>query len=142
MPDNSEPKIIVDDDWKARVQKEREEAKRQAKTRTAATPSAQDENEIPPASFEFLITTYYMQAMTAIGLLADPVTKKAMPNRPWAKHIIDTLGMLEEKTRGNLSTDEADALTQVLHQLRMLYVAPPPSADEPASPKTSSLELP
>ena len=97
---------------------------------------------IPPASFEFLVTTLYMQAMTALGLVPDPVTKKAEPNRPWAKHIIDTVAMLEEKTRGNLSPDETDMLTQILHQLRLLYVAPPPSSADVAQPKASSLELP
>ena len=40
-----------------------------------------------------------------------------------AKHFIDTLGVLEEKTKGNLTSDEAAMLTNVLHELRLLFVS-------------------
>jgi hypothetical protein len=45
-----------------------------------------------------------------------------MKNIPTAKHFIDTLDMLEEKTRGNLASDERKLLEEVQHQLRTLYV--------------------
>jgi hypothetical protein len=41
-----------------------------------------------------------------------------------ARHLIDLLGVIEEKTRGNLTADEAAMLEQMLHQLRMLYLDP------------------
>ncbi|MFM7739659.1 MAG: DUF1844 domain-containing protein, partial [Planctomycetota bacterium] len=41
-----------------------------------------------------------------------------------AKHLIDLLGVIEEKTRGNLSKDEAGMLEQMLHQLRVLFIDP------------------
>ena len=58
-----------------------------------------------------------------------------------AKHLIDTLAIIEEKTKGNLSTDESAMLTNVLHQLRMLYVAVQGQVKE-APEKKSSIELP
>jgi hypothetical protein len=63
------------------------------------------------------------QAMAALGLLHDP-SQGEQPIEPQiAKHFIDLLGMLETKTKGNLSAEETSLLSQTLHELRMLYVA-------------------
>lgn len=78
--------------------------------------------KMPPATFEFLIHTLFTQALMAFGRIPNPITNKAMKNIPTAKHFIDTLDMLEEKTRGNLASDERKLLEEVQHQLRTLYV--------------------
>ena len=85
------------------------------------------ENEVgagrmPPATFEFLIHTLFTQALMAFGRIPNPITNKAVTNIPTARHFIDTLDMLEEKTRGNLGPDERKLLEEIQHQLRMLYV--------------------
>ena len=85
------------------------------------------ENEVgagrmPPATFEFLIHTLFTQALMAFGRIPNPITNKAVRNVPTAKHFIDTLDMLEEKTRGNLTGEERKLLEEVQHQLRTLYV--------------------
>ena len=81
-----------------------------------------------------------------MGLVPDPVSGKPNVNRNLAKHFVDTLGILEEKTRGNLTDDEAALLTETLHQLRMAYVAVPDSTDKSDSTATeakkSTIELP
>ena len=77
---------------------------------------------MPPATFEFLIHTLFTQALMAFGRIPNPITNKAMTNIATAKHFIDTLDMLEEKTRGNLASDEQKLLEEIQHQLRTLYV--------------------
>ena len=77
---------------------------------------------MPPPSFEFLIHTLFTQALMAFGRIPNPITNKALKNVATAKHFIDTLDMLEEKTRGNLTPDERKLLEEIQHQLRLLYV--------------------
>jgi hypothetical protein len=81
-----------------------------------------DASRMPPATFEFLIHTLFTQALMAFGRIPNPITNKAMKNVATAKHFIDTLDMLEAKTRGNLDPDERKLLEEIQHQLRLLYV--------------------
>jgi hypothetical protein len=121
MPEEQEskPKIIVDDDWKEKVQAEKEAMQKQAeqKRRQAAGPESP-----PPASFPILVTSLATQALAELGQIADP-SEKPRVRLDHARHLIDTLGMLEEKTKGNLAREESAMLTQVLHELRMVFVA-------------------
>ena len=76
-------------------------------------------------------------------MIGDPATGEANVNRPMAKHFIDTLAMLQEKTQGNLTEEESAHLRDALHQLRMAYVAmADKSPSEPTAEKKSSIELP
>ena len=62
-----------------------------------------------------------------------------------AKHFIDTLGVLQDKTKGNLEDEESNMLRDALHQLRMIYVSASAeaSSEKPnEGPEKSSLELP
>jgi len=76
----------------------------------------------PPATFEFLVHTLFTQALMALGRIPNPITKQAMKNVATARHFIDTLAMLEDKTRGNLTTDEQRLLEEIQHQLRTMCV--------------------
>lgn len=76
----------------------------------------------PPASFEVLISMLFTQAMATLGQIPDPASGEAKVNKPFAKHYIDTIDMLGEKTKGNLSDDESKMLSEALHALRMMYV--------------------
>ncbi|OGP10484.1 MAG: hypothetical protein A2048_01520 [Deltaproteobacteria bacterium GWA2_45_12] len=58
----------------------------------------------------------------ALGLIANPVTNTTSVNLASAKQTIDILGMLQEKTKGNLSKEEDHLLQQILFELRMQYV--------------------
>jgi len=78
--------------------------------------------QAPPASFDFLCHTLFTQALMALGRIPNPITKQAVKNLDTARHFIDTLAMLEAKTRGNLTTDENRLLEEIQHQLRTLYV--------------------
>ena len=78
--------------------------------------------EPPPASFSVLVTMLFTQAMGMLGQMPDPATGEAKVNTPFAKHYIDTLEMLESKTKGNLDDQEKGMLNEALHALRMMYV--------------------
>lgn len=135
---NDEPKIIVDDDWKSQVEQEKKQA-----TQPQATPDEEESMELPPASFMVLMSTLATQAMATMGLIPDPVTGKPSVNLPMAKHFIDLLAMLQEKTKGNLTDEESDHLRDGLHQLRMIFVSSDKASPETTEPeKSSSIELP
>jgi hypothetical protein len=84
---------------------------------------AEADPQTPPATFEFLAHTLFTQALMALGRIPNPITKKAHRNLPTARHFIDTLAMLEQKTVGNLSEDEGRMLEEIQHQLRMMYMS-------------------
>ena len=84
--------------------------------------SAADEMPIPPASFDLLVMTHASQAMLAMGFMPDPTTGEMVKNLKLAGHHVDMLGILEEKTKGNLTEAEAAMLENSLHQLRMAFV--------------------
>jgi hypothetical protein len=76
----------------------------------------------PPASFDVLLSMLFTQAMAMLGQMPDPASGKTTINKQYAKHYIDTLDMLTEKTKGNLNDDESKMLSEALHALRMMYV--------------------
>ena len=77
---------------------------------------------MPPATLSFLITTLATQAMVSLGQVPNPFSGKTEMRLPEARHFIDTLVMLEEKTANNRSPEESTLLDGFLHQLRMSYV--------------------
>ena len=64
-----------------------------------------------------------MEALIAMGDMPHPSTRKQATNLPQAKYLIDLLGVLEEKTKGNLAVEEGKLLKDALYQLRMRYLA-------------------
>ena len=124
MSDNSEkPKIIIDEDWKTQVQAEKEAAdKQRAKAPETKSQATEQVGELPPPTLSFLLTTLATQTMVAMGDIANPITGKAEVRLDQAKHFIDTLAMLEEKTEGNRTPEESALLSSLLYQLRMAFV--------------------
>jgi hypothetical protein len=88
----------------------------------AGTASTTDSPAAPPATFDFLIHTLFTQALMALGRIPNPITKQSVVNMATARHFVDTLSMLEKKTVGNLTTDEAKLLEEIQHQLRMMIL--------------------
>ena len=124
MPDESkaaEKKLIVDEDWKSQVEAEKESA-RHAEEPAEAPASAADRGPLPAANLTFLASTLYLQGAIALGLLPSPVTNKPEVELGQAKHAIDLLAMLQQKTEGNRTPEESDDLEAALHELRMAYV--------------------
>lgn len=119
----TEKKIIVDEDWKSQVQAERDRGTTEPPKPEPDKPSPKAaQYQLPPASLSFLISTIATQALIALGQVPNPVTDKAEPDVGQAKHFIDMLGVIEEKTKGNLTAQEKQQLETVLFELRLQFV--------------------
>lgn len=77
---------------------------------------------MPPASFQTHVYHLASQVAMALGQVENPVTKERNKDLRAAQFLIDTIAMLEDKTRGNLSDDEAQYISGVLTNLRMEFV--------------------
>jgi len=111
MPDDDK-KIFVDDDWKAEARREKERLAKEA-----VRPEA-----LPVPSFAELINLIVMQVMVGMGMVGSPGGERIPPNLEVAKHFIDMLQVLEDKTRNNLTPEEKALLDQVLYETRMTFV--------------------
>ncbi len=137
------PKIIVDDDWKSQAQAEKQKLADESRAKQAAAApqgsatgaaagttdatggqasGAGGGRQMPAASFEVLISTMATQALFAMGAIPDPQTGQRMAHLDLARHHLDMLGVIEDKTKGNLSKEESDMLATTLYELRNRYV--------------------
>jgi Domain of unknown function (DUF1844) len=126
---NPEKKLVIDEDWKSQVEAEKEAARQAEPSKSSPPcpePTAGERPPLPPADLAFLIGTLYIQGAMALGLLLNPVTKKANVQLDQAKHSIDLLAVLQQKTEGNRTPQETGELEAVLHELRMAYVTVQP----------------
>ena len=121
MSQDPEKKIIVDEDWKTQVERERA-----AELAGKAKPEASGDKPppdvpLPPADLTYLIMTLSLEAFASLGLMPGK-NEKAEKNLPLAKHCIDLLEVLQQKTEGNRTEDETRAFDDTLYQLRMAFV--------------------
>ena len=118
-----EKKIIVDEDWKAEAQKEKEILAAQEKAeKEKAREEKQARGPLPQGNFAALISMLTTQALFALCLLQVKGQEKREPDLELAKYNIDMLETLEEKTKGNLTKEEETVLANTLNELRMGYV--------------------
>jgi len=118
-------KVIVDEDWKQDAQREKEilAAQEEAEEKKTAG-QKRPPGPLPKGNFAALISTLSMQALFALGVVEvkGQEGQKREPDLDLAKYNIDMLETLEEKTRGNLTEEEAKVLSDMLNQVRMVYV--------------------
>ncbi len=141
-----QPSLHIDTDWKKQAQEEKRKLAEQEKQRkdaaaapapstpppgaAAAAPTSAraasaargGARELPPPSFATLVQSIVTQILFYLGDLAARGGEPAL-NLDMAKHQIDTLTILEEKTKGNLSEEEQHLLDAALYETRMRYVA-------------------
>jgi hypothetical protein len=84
--------------------------------------------ETPPGTgaridFPSYVLSYYTQSLVLLGEVPNPYTNKTEEDLEGARHTVDILGMLKDKTKGNLSPDEEQLLESVLYEVRMKYMA-------------------
>lgn len=125
---DEEKKIFVDEDWKAQVQREKEEAEKKATEAPEAEEAEAEQPEeeqqgAPEASFMSLVGSLATQAMLALGVVAPQGQKQIYVDLVQAKYCIDTLQMLHDKTTGNLTEEESSEITQAVAELQQIYVA-------------------
>jgi hypothetical protein len=112
------PKIEIDSDWKAEAQAEKERlatAEKKVEERAEA-------RKVPDADFRGLLGALASQALMGLGMHQDPSGKGVMVDLEGSKFVIDLIGVVEEKTKGNLSEDEAAELTQLYTELQNRFV--------------------
>lgn len=76
-----------------------------------------------PVSFASLVVSLGSAALVHLGEVPDPGSQAISRDLKLARHSIDVLIMLQEKTRGNLDADESKLLEALLHELRTKYLA-------------------
>ncbi|MCE5244595.1 MAG: DUF1844 domain-containing protein [Syntrophobacteraceae bacterium] len=101
----------------------REEASAKARFEEASR-GAEERGRVPlpEVTLSTFIFSLSSSALVHLGEIPEPDTQNVHMDLPMAKQIIDTLGMLQDKTRGNLEPDEDRLLKTVLYDLRMRYV--------------------
>lgn len=130
---DEEPKIFIDEDWKSQVDREREEALQQQETpEPKDSPDEQGEAPDDTSLFEVMFSGMAAQAMMALGLMAEEGQKEVMVDLGLAKHLIDTMAMLQEKTKGNLTEREEASLGQAVSELQRAFSVRAQQAQESA----------
>jgi hypothetical protein len=134
---DEKPTIHVDSDWKRQAQEEKqrlaeqEKKKAQEQAQSAATEAAgsaarssgrPERATMPTASFPTLVQSLVTQTLFYLGDLGARGGQPTV-NLDMAKHNIDMLGVLEEKTVNNLAPDEKHLLDAALYETRMRYVS-------------------
>jgi hypothetical protein len=130
MSDEGSGGLHIDADWKTEAAQEKERLAEEDQAKAGAPGTAPGQ----PA-FADLVNMLAMQAAIALGGFQGPGGERIPPNPAAAKHHIDLLDVLDNKTKGNLTDDEKRVLDTVLYELRMQYVqmagaTPPPAGQE------------
>ena len=130
----------VDESWKEQAEREKRAADAASPQKTQAPGQAhpgdsegraggagevregEGGDELPQARLDLFIQGLAMEALIGLGDAPHPATRKQAVNLPHAKYLIDLLGILEEKTKGNLNVDEERLFKDLLYQLRMRYL--------------------
>lgn len=117
MPDDA-PKLHIDADWKEQAQAEKEKLSQKIDD----SPRQPGPDELPPADMRALVGSLASQALMGLGAYADPQTGRAMIDLMGSRFAIDLLGVLQEKTKGNLTPEESSELNEVVAELRQRFV--------------------
>lgn len=103
---------------------EKDSAPESKTTETDETsPFLQEPDTGPRIDFPSYVLSYYTQGLVLLGEVPNPMTNKKEDDLEGARHTIDILSMLQEKTQGNLSPEEDQLMSSVLYELRMKFMA-------------------
>jgi hypothetical protein len=91
-------------------------------TPKAAAAGAAQEVPLPEITFASFLVSLSSSAFISLGQIPDPVTGEKKKDLPLAKQTIDLMGMLREKTKSNLTSEEENLFDHLLYDLRMAYI--------------------
>jgi hypothetical protein len=117
---DDDKKIFIDEDWKSKVEREREQTRHEVED----SPQAGADDDLKEAGmslFDYLVSTLAAQTMMALGLVAEEGQTQVMVDLGAAKHMVDSLMMLREKTKGNLTADEEANLSEAISELQRVF---------------------
>lgn len=121
MADNQESGFVIRDK-RGQSKEEPEPLKESVSSAAAAPPVSHSSHEAPSLSFSTFILSLGTSALMLMGEQLSPENPALPVNLPQAKEIIDILRILEEKTKNNLTEEEASVLHDMLYTLQMKYV--------------------
>ncbi len=113
---DDKPEIIIDEGWKAQVEKERSE---ELSEPDATEEQAGEGEEL--TVFESLLTTLAAQTKMSLGLVAADAQEQVTIDMGFSQHMIATLMMLQEKTKGNLLEHEEQSLDEAVTELQKVF---------------------
>lgn len=119
MTEPSNEGLFIDSDWKEEARREKDRlADKEKKAKADAKGSP------PPGKpgFADLLNVLVLQVVAALGGMVGPNGERTPPDLGGAGYFIDLIGALEEKTKGNLTTEEQKLMASVLNDLRIQYV--------------------
>jgi len=116
----SEIKKKVDSEWKKKAEEEKEKLEA-VKEQVEKKLEAADE-PLPPPTYLSFLDGLALEAHLALGLIKHPQTGEAKQDLVAAQYVIDTIALLQEKTKGNLTSDEERATQNLLTELRFRFV--------------------
>ncbi|MEI6128234.1 MAG: DUF1844 domain-containing protein [Pseudomonadota bacterium] len=119
MDEKNEKGFTVKD---KRIISEDDASRDQPKIEHSAHTADQESPPLPEINFASFIISLSSSALFHFGEIPDPVTETKQRNLPLAKQTIDILGILKNKTAGNLTKDEGQLLENLLYDLRVRYV--------------------
>lgn len=112
------PKDTAEKQEKPETQEPSQEEPREAKTETKSTASQPP----PPMDFSMFVLSMANTALFQLGFIKDPEAGEPKKDLQGARQTIDLIALLEDKTRGNLTDQEAKIIKEALFQLRMAFV--------------------
>ena len=119
-------KSFVVKDKRFSAQKEaKDESQPKDEKKVMDSPGGEASKESPPLpeiTFSTLLFSLSTSALIQLGEIQDPHTNQPAKNLPLAKQTIDLIGMLKEKTKGNLTSEEDKFMDNILYDLKMRYV--------------------
>ena len=110
-----------DDKGDVKDQEKKEEPRKEEPGKKASA-DQEEGMPLPEVNFNSLIFSLSSSALINLGEIADPNTGQKQKDLPLAKHTIDTIAMLQDKTKGNLNPEEQRFLDTILADLRWRYV--------------------
>jgi hypothetical protein len=119
--------VVKDKRFSAKKEEEgdsiiKEEGKREAPKEEIREEISEQDASLPEINFSSLILSLTTSVLIQLGEIQDSTNKQATKNLPLAKQTIDLIGMLKEKTKGNLTPEEEKFVENILFDLKMRYV--------------------
>jgi len=114
--------VVRDKRFSAKEEAEPRPKENKAEEKFQSEKDYKETGPLPEITFTNLILSVSTSALIQLGEVEDPISKTPSKNLPLAKQTIDLIGMLKEKTKGNLSPEEEKILENILYDLRLRYI--------------------
>lgn len=85
-------------------------------------PNKEGKCVMPEVTFPAIVMSFNTSALYHLGEIADPATGKKIVDLDVARHAIDTLAVMQQKTKGNLTSDEEQMLKNILYDIKLRFV--------------------